>query len=57
MEIIQKTKPFFKKKECLSEIFGLSFMDTYHHYIDVYSNIRYYHRLKAGIVEKNIGIF
>ena len=41
-------------KDTLNRISGLEFMDKMHEYPSVYSNIRYYHRLKARIVNNFI---
>lgn len=41
-------------KDTLNNIFGLEFMDDIHEYPNLFSNIRYYHRLKARIVNNFI---
>ncbi len=42
------------REDLLNKIFGLDFMDEMHDYPNIFSNIRYYHKLKARIINKFI---
>ncbi len=37
------------QSDILNRIFGMEFMDSFHDYGDIFSNVRYYHRQKARI--------